>query len=138
MRELSAAAWAHFERPRNVGSPATDQPNTVEVQVGEPVSGAVLRLHLQFNEQNVINQALFQAYGCGWLIACGSLLTELLQNQTMVEAGHFRHHTLVERLEIPPEKLYCAVLAETALKSALRAFAAKHSACADPEPTASP
>lgn len=135
MLELSAAAREHFERPRNTACPAKGQHNTVAVQVGEPVSGAVLRLCLRLNDQNAIDQAYFQAYGCGWLIACGSLLTESLQGQTLAEAGHFRHHTLVERLEIPPAKLYCAVLAETGLKAALRAFAAKNLVCTDPEPT---
>ena len=133
MLELSAAAGTHFERPRNAGRLRPDPPNTVEVQVGEPISGAVLQLHLRLQDGNRINQARFQAYGCGWLIACGSLLTECLQGQTLIEAGHFHHQTLVERLEIPPAKLYCAVLAETALNAALRALAVNTGPGADPE-----
>ena len=72
-----------------------------------------------------IAAARFKAYGCGWLIACGSLLTELTQGKKLTEAAQFRHHALVESLDVPPEKLYCAVLAETALHTALRDYTAR-------------
>jgi len=125
MRELSAAAREHFERPRHVGSLNPADPDVAAALVGEPVSGAILQLHLRVDAQGLITAARFKAYGCGWTIACGSLLTERIQNRRLVEIAQFRHHELLEPLAIPPEKLYCAVLAETALKAALRAHAAK-------------
>lgn len=125
MQELSAAARDHFERPRNAGSLDPTDPDVVAALVGEPVSGAILQLHLRVSEQGLINTARFKAYGCGWTIACGSLLTECLQGQTLVEIASFRHHELVEKLDVPPKKLHCAVLAETALRAALRAYAVK-------------
>ncbi len=125
MLELSTAAREHFEHPRNVGSLEPHEPGVVEVRVGEPVSGDILQLHLRVNGKGAIVAARFKAYGCGWLIACGSLLTDRIEGRTLEEIGHFRHHELVEKLEIPPTKLHCAVLAETALKAALRALAAK-------------
>jgi nitrogen fixation NifU-like protein len=125
MLELSAAAREHFEHPRNGGSLEPHESGVVGARVGEPISGDVLQLHLRVNGKGVIVAVRFKAYGCGWLVACGSLLTECVEGRTLVEAGHFRHHALVEKLDVPPAKLHCAVLAETALKAALRAFAAK-------------
>lgn len=125
MRQLSAAAWEHFERPRHVGSLNPADPDVAAALVGEPVSGAILQLHLRIDPQGLVTTARFKAYGCGWTIACGSLLTERIQNRRLVEIAQFRHHELLEPLAIPPEKLHCAVLAETALKVALRAHAAK-------------
>lgn len=123
MLDLSAAAWDHFERPRNVGELNADHPDVAVALVGEPVSGALLHLHLRIDETGTIVAARFRAYGCGWTIACGSLLTEIVQGRTLDEAARFRHHELLEKLEVPPAKLACAVLAETALKTALRTHA---------------
>lgn len=125
MLELSAVARKHFQHPRHAGSLDPSDPHTTGARVGEPASGDVLQLQLRIGEQGSIEAARFKAYGCGWLIACGSLLTECVAGRTPEEAGHFRHRELVEKLEIPPAKLHCAVLAETALKAALRALAAK-------------
>ncbi len=125
MLELSVVAREHFEHPRNVGDLNPNEPDVAEARVGEPVSGNILQLHLRTDSQGVITAVRFKAYGCGWLIACGSLLTERIAGRTLAEAGHFRHHELVQQLEIPPAKLHCAVLAETVLKAGLRAFAAK-------------
>ena len=127
MLELSAAAREHFEHPRHVGALNPDSPDVAAALVGEPVSGAVLQLYLRVDVAGRIAAARFKAYGCGWTVACGSLLTEWLQGRTLAEAARFRHHELVESLDVPPEKLHCAVLAETALKAALRYQAAKPS-----------
>ena len=124
MRPLSPAARDHFERPRQVGALETDAPAATAL-VGEPASGAILQLRLRVDERGLIAAARFKAYGCGWTIACGSLLIEWLRGRGLAEAARFRHPVLVEALDVPPEKLHCAVLAETALKAALRDHAAK-------------
>jgi nitrogen fixation NifU-like protein len=98
MRELSAAAREHFERPRHVGSLNPADPDVAAALVGEPVSGAILQLHLRVDAQGLITAARFKAYGCGWTIACGSLLTERIQNRRLVEIAQFRHHELLEPL----------------------------------------
>lgn len=125
MLELSVAAREHFEHPRHVGALDPAAPDVAAALVGEPVSGAILQLHLRVNTTGLVTAARFKAYGCGWMVACGSLLTEWLEGQTLTEARRFRHHLLAEILDVPPEKLHCAVLAETALKAALRAYFAK-------------
>ena len=99
MWELSAVAREHFERPRCVGSLSLADPDVAAVLVGEPISGAILRLHLRIDEQGFITAARFKAYGCGWTIACGSLLTECIQGRTRVEITQFRHHELLEKLD---------------------------------------
>jgi NifU-like protein involved in Fe-S cluster formation len=125
MLTLSAAAREHFEHPRHGGALNPDSPDVAVALVGEPASGAILQLHLRVDESEAIAAVRFKAYGCGWLVACGSLLAERIQGRTLVEAARFQHHVLVETLDVPPEKLYCAVLAETALKTALRDYATK-------------
>ena len=122
MRELSAAARDHFVHPRHAGDLDADQPGVITVRAEVPTSGEILQLQLRVNDQGVIAETRFKAYGCGWLIACGSLLTERIAGLTLADAGRFRHHELVERLTVPPEKLHCAVLAETALQTALQAL----------------
>ncbi|MBL8260313.1 MAG: iron-sulfur cluster assembly scaffold protein [Candidatus Competibacteraceae bacterium] len=125
MLELSAAARQCFRQPRHAGILDLSDPGTVEARVGEPLSGDVLQLQLRIGERGCIETARFKAYGCGWLIACGENLCQRIEGRSLEQAGHFRHHELVESLEIPPAKLHCAVLAETALNAVLRALSAK-------------
>ncbi|HRF44321.1 MAG TPA: iron-sulfur cluster assembly scaffold protein [Candidatus Competibacteraceae bacterium] len=125
MHKLSLAALAHFEHPRHAGSLNPQHPNVAAARINSPIDRTILQLHLQVDEEGLISAACFKAYGCGWMIACGSLLTERVLGQTLVKAAQFRHHELVERLAVPPEKLHCAVLTETALKAALQNYAAK-------------
>ena len=122
MQELSVAASDHFAHPRHAGGLDADEPGVTTVRVEVPASGEVLQLQLRLDEPGVIAEARFKAYGCGWLIACSSRLTERMTGLTLAEAGQFRHHELVARLTVPPEKLHCAVLAETALQTALQAL----------------
>ena len=132
MRELSPAAWERFEHPRHVGSFDSQQPDVAAACVDSPVGGEILQLHLRIDAQGVISAVRFKAYGCGWMIACGSLLADTLIGQTLTEAAQFRHHQLIEQLAAPPEKLHCATLAETALKAALHNYVAKRNFAALP------
>ncbi|HRX69833.1 MAG: iron-sulfur cluster assembly scaffold protein [Candidatus Competibacteraceae bacterium] len=132
MRELSLAAWEHFKHPCHVGSFDSQQPDVAAACVDSPVGGEILQLHLRIDEQGVINAVRFKTYGCGWMIACGSLLAETLIGQTLMEAAQFRHHQLIEQLAAPPEKLHCAALTETALKVALHNYAARRNFAALP------
>lgn len=118
MLELSAAAREHFTHPRHVGQ---WPPETLGITTGRvelPTSGDILQVQLRI-EHGVIVDARFKAYGCGWLIACSSLLMERMIGQPLANAAQFRHHALVEDLTVPPQKLHCAVLAETVLHRAL-------------------
>ena len=125
MHELSPAAREHFAHPHHVGCLDSQQPDVVAARVDSPIGGEILQLHLRINASGIISAVRFKAYGCGWMIACGSLLAETMLGQPVAEAAGFRHHALVERLAVPPEKLHCAVLAETVLQAALHSNAAK-------------
>jgi nitrogen fixation NifU-like protein len=124
MPELSAPAREHFTHPRHAGELDPDAVDVATARVGEPASGDILQLQLRINARETIDVVQFKAYGSAWLIACGSLLAERIQGRTLTEAAQFQHDELVETLEVPPTKLHCAVLAETALKAALRAWVA--------------
>ena len=121
MRELSAVAREHFTHPRHAGQWPLERPGIARAQVELPTGGEILQVQLRI-EHDVIVDARFKAYGCGWLIACGSLLMEQIIGQPRAEAAQFRHHALVEELNVPAEKLHCAVLAETVLHRALNAL----------------
>lgn len=126
MTPLSPAARAHFDHPRHVGALDPIAADVAVALVGEPVSGAVLQLHLRVDQhQKIITAVRFKAHGCGWAIACGSWLTEWLAGRSLREAAEFQHHKLAEALDTPPEKLHCAVLAQTALKAALHDYTLK-------------
>ncbi len=122
MLELSAPAREYFTQPRHAGDLDPDAPDVVTARVGEPASGDILQLQLRISEGGMIAAARFKAYGSAWTIACGSLLVERIQGRTLAEAAQFQHDELVEALAAPPAKLHCAVLAETALRAALRAW----------------
>ena len=122
MQELSAAAREHFAHPRHAGGLDANEPDVTTERVEVPTSGEILQLQLRVDEPGVIAEVRFKAYGCAWLIACSSLLAERIVGLTLAEAGQLRHHEWVERLTVPPEKLHCAVLAETALQMALRSL----------------
>ncbi len=124
MLKLSTTAREHFDNPRGIGVLIPGASDVVAgALVGEPVSGDILKLQLRASKQGLVLAAHFKAYGCGWLIACGSLLIEYIEGRMLAEILHFRHHYLVEKLSsLPPSKLHCAVLAETALKAVLRAL----------------
>ena len=124
MLELSAPAREHFMHPHHAGELDPDAFDVATARVGEPASGDILQLQLRINTRETIGAVRFKVYGSAWLIACGSLLAERIQGRTLTEAAQFQHDELVEALEVPPAKLHCAVLAETALKAALRAWVA--------------
>tara|TARA_R110002153_G_scaffold78837_1_gene201468 strand:- start:811 stop:1143 length:333 start_codon:yes stop_codon:yes gene_type:complete len=88
--------------------------------VGAPACGDVMRLQIQVNDQDIITDAKFKTYGCGSAIASSSLLTEWVKNKHINEAYLIKNTELAEELALPPVKIHCSVLAEDAIKSAIR------------------
>ena len=109
----------HYENPRNVGSLDKDAPNVGTGMVGAPACGDVMRLQIQVNEDGVIEDARFKAYGCGSAIASSSLLTEWVKGKTLEEARQIKNTDIVKELALPPVKVHCSVLAEDAIKAAI-------------------
>ena len=110
----------HYENPRNVGILDEHSKNVGTGMVGAPACGDVMRLQIQVNDQDIITDAKFKTYGCGSAIASSSLLTEWVKNKHINEAYLIKNTELAEELALPPVKIHCSVLAEDAIKSAIR------------------
>ena len=114
----------HYENPRNVGSFPKDEPDVGTGMVGAPACGDVLKLQIKV-ENGIITDARFKTYGCGSAIASSSLVTELLKGKTLQEATAIKNTDIVEELALPPVKIHCSVLAEDAIKAAIKDYELK-------------
>ncbi|MBS7326162.1 MAG: Fe-S cluster assembly scaffold IscU [Thiopseudomonas sp.] len=112
----------HYENPRNVGKMDADAPNVGTGMVGAPACGDVMRLQIEVDEQGVIKDAKFKTYGCGSAIASSSLATEWMKGKTLDEAEQIKNTAIAEELALPPVKIHCSVLAEDAIKAAVRDY----------------
>ncbi|MBP9956402.1 Fe-S cluster assembly scaffold IscU [Geopseudomonas guangdongensis] len=115
----------HYENPRNVGKLDAEDPNVGTGMVGAPACGDVMRLQIKVNEAGVIEDAKFKTYGCGSAIASSSLATEWMKGKTLDEAETIKNTQLAEELALPPVKIHCSVLAEDAIKAAVRDYKQK-------------
>ncbi|AKE51910.1 Fe-S cluster assembly scaffold IscU [Kangiella geojedonensis] len=112
----------HYENPRNVGSFEKDDTTVGTGMVGAPACGDVMKLQIKVNEQGIIEDAKFKTYGCGSAIASSSLVTEWVKGKTVDEAQAIKNTDIAEELALPPVKIHCSVLAEDAIKAAVKDF----------------
>ncbi len=110
----------HYENPRNVGKLDADSDNVGTGMVGAPACGDVMRLQIQVNGEGVIEDAKFKTYGCGSAIASSSLLTEWVKGKKLEEAEAIKNTEIAQELALPPVKIHCSVLAEDAIKAAVK------------------
>ena len=115
----------HYENPRNVGKMDAQDPDVGTGMVGAPACGDVMRLQIKVNDQGIIEDAKFKTYGCGSAIASSSLATEWMKGKTLDEAETIKNTQLAEELALPPVKIHCSVLAEDAIKAAVRDYKQK-------------
>jgi nitrogen fixation NifU-like protein len=115
----------HYEHPRNVGAFDAKDQKVGTGMVGAPACGDVMRLQIKVNEKGVIEDARFKTYGCGSAIASSSLLTEWVKGKTLDQALQIKNTEIAEELALPPVKVHCSVLAEDAIKAAIKDYAAK-------------
>ena len=118
----------HYENPRNVGTLDKSDETVGTGLVGAPACGDVMRLQIKVNEQGVIEDAKFKTFGCGSAIASSSLATEWLKGKTVNEALGIKNTQIVEELALPPVKVHCSVLAEDAIKAAVKNYQDKQEA----------
>lgn len=85
------------------------------------VRGDVLQLQI-YVENDVITDAKFKTYGCGSAIASSSLVTEMLKGKTLTEANQIKNTQIAESLALPPVKIHCSILAEDAIKEAVKDY----------------
>ena len=113
----------HYEKPRNVGSMDSSNRSIGTGLVGAPECGDVMKLQIQVNEETgVIEDAKFKTFGCGSAIAASSLATEWVKNKKLDEAMEINNTEIVEELSLPPVKIHCSVLAEDAIKAAIKDY----------------
>ena len=117
----------HYENPRNVGKLDADDANVGTGMVGAPACGDVMRLQIRVNADGIIEDAKFKTYGCGSAIASSSLLTEWVKGKNLDEAEQIRNTQIAEELALPPVKIHCSVLAEDAIKAAVKDLREKRS-----------
>ncbi|MEM1113914.1 MAG: Fe-S cluster assembly scaffold IscU [Pseudomonadota bacterium] len=110
----------HYENPRNVGKLDADDDHVGTGMVGAPACGDVMRLQIKVDDEGVIQDAKFKTYGCGSAIASSSLLTEWVKGKNLDEAEQIRNTEIAEELALPPVKIHCSVLAEDAIKAAVK------------------
>ncbi len=110
----------HYENPRNVGSMDADDKDVGTGMVGAPACGDVMRLQIRVDDSDIITDAKFKTYGCGSAIASSSLLTEWVKGRSLDDANSIKNMDLANELALPPVKIHCSVLAEDAIKTAIR------------------
>ena len=115
----------HYERPRNIGSLDSRSNSVGTGLVGAPECGDVMKLQIQVDDENRIVDAKFKTFGCGSAIASSSLATEWVKGKTVNEASTIQNTEIVKELSLPPVKIHCSVLAEDAIKAAIKDYQSK-------------
>jgi nitrogen fixation protein NifU and related proteins len=115
----------HYNNPLNVGKfdPTIDSVGTG--MVGAPSCGDVMKLQIKVKD-DIIEDVKFKTYGCGSAIASSSMVTEMIKGMSLEEAQAVKNSDIVEELELPPVKIHCSVLAESAIKAAIADYRKKH------------
>lgn len=117
----------HYENPRNVGSFSNDDISVGTSLVGAPACGDVMKLQIKVNRSSgIIEDACFKTYGCGSAIASSSLLTEWVKGKSLEEALNIKNTSIVKELSLPPVKIHCSILAEDAIKKAIKDYKTKN------------
>lgn len=114
----------HFQNPRNVGE--IENASGVGT-VGNAKCGDIMRIYLDIDENQVIQDVKFKTFGCGAAVATSSMATELVKGKTVTEALKITNNAVLEALDgLPAVKVHCSLLAEEAIHAALWNYAEKH------------
>jgi len=124
---------SHYEQPRNVGSLNKNDFDVGTGLVGAPACGDVMKLQIRVNEDGIISDVKFKTFGCGSAIASSSYMTERVKGLSLDEAGKIKNTEIAKELCLPPVKLHCSMLAEDAIRSAIRDYKKKRDGLANPK-----
>ena len=116
----------HYENPRNVGTLDKKDDSVGTGLVGAPACGDVLKLQIKVDDNGIIVDAKFKAFGCGSAIASSSLVSEWVKGKTVDEALAIKNTEMAKHLSLPPVKLHCSMLAEDAIRAAVTDYKNKH------------
>lgn len=130
MALYSEKVMDHFRNPRNVG--VIENADGVG-EVGNPICGDIMKIYLKINDEQIIEDVKFETFGCGSAIASSSMATELINGKSVTEALKLTNKAVTEALDgLPAHKIHCSVLAEEAIKKAVKDYYDKNSIEYDP------
>jgi len=116
----------HYNNPRNVGSFDKNDPDVGTGLVGAPACGDVMKLQIKVDsETGKIVDSCFKTFGCGSAIASSSVATEWIKGRPVEEVVSIKNSDIAKHLSLPPVKLHCSMLAEDAIKAAVKDYEAK-------------
>jgi nitrogen fixation NifU-like protein len=124
-RQYHPKVLDHYNNPRNVGSMNKNDSDVGTGLVGAPACGDVMKLQIRVDENGIINDVKFKTFGCGSAIASSSYVTELVRGMSLEDASKIKNTTIAKELSLPPVKLHCSMLAEDAIKSAIKDYHSK-------------
>lgn len=128
-RSYHAKVIDHYTNPRNVGSLNQKDNDVGTGLVGAPACGDVMKLQIKVNEETgVIEDVKFKTFGCGSAIASSSYVTELVKGKSLEDVGKIKNTDIAKELSLPPIKLHCSMLAEDAIKAAIKDYKSKRKA----------
>ncbi|WP_294775979.1 Fe-S cluster assembly scaffold protein NifU [uncultured Eubacterium sp.] len=131
MALYSEKVMDHFTNPRNVGK-IEDADGVGEV--GNAKCGDIMKIYLKIDENHVITDVKFNTFGCASAIASSSMATCLIKGKPVSEAVELSNKAVVEALDgLPPVKIHCSVLAEEAIKAAVKDYYDKNGIEYDPD-----
>ncbi|THH12321.1 hypothetical protein EW145_g28 [Phellinidium pouzarii] len=122
---------SHYESPRNVGSLPKNDIDVGTGLVGAPACGDVMKLQIRVDEKGIISDVKFKTFGCGSAIASSSYMTERVKGLSLDDAGKIKNTEIAKELSLPPVKLHCSMLAEDAIRSAIRDYRKKRDTLPD-------
>ncbi len=129
MALYSEKVMDHFRHPRNVGI-IEDADGVGEV--GNPVCGDIMKIYLKIKD-DIIEDVKFETFGCGSAIASSSMATEMIKGKPVSEALSLTNKAVTEALDgLPAHKLHCSVLAEEAIKKAMKDYYDRNGIAYDP------
>jgi len=118
----------HYENPRNVGSLDKSSKDVGTAIVGAPACGDVMKLQIRVGADGRIAEAKFKTFGCGSAIASSSVATEWIVGKSIEQCLEIKNTDIASHLKLPPVKLHCSMLAEDAVKGAVKDFLKKKEA----------
>ncbi len=131
MALYSEKVMDHFTNPRNVGK--IDDADGVG-EVGNAKCGDIMKIYLKVDENHIITDVKFNTFGCASAIASSSMAPCLIKGKPISEAVELSNKAVVEALDgLPPVKIHCSVLAEEAIKAAVKDYYDRHGVDYDPE-----
>ena len=129
MALYSEKVMDHFMNPRNVG---TIENASGVGEIGNAKCGDIMKIYLKI-ENDIIEDVKFETFGCGSAIASSSMATEMIMGKSIHEAMELTNKAVAEALDgLPAHKMHCSVLAEEAIKSALKDYYDKNGIAYDP------